>query len=146
MNKTIIAMIVVIISITGVIFGVNIYERQQYKNRMEISKEETLVDKINNQEEILDECTEEWESKNNKESETLQVNSTYEKEDKQEYILRNDKGKIVIYKINEDKKEEVYELTDIAVDYLTDEDKNNLNNGIRVYGKESLNQLIEDFE
>ena len=146
MNKTIIAMIVVIISITGVIFGVNIYEKQQYKNRMEISKEETLVDKINNQEEILDECTEEWESKNNKESETLQVNSTYEKEDKQEYILRNDKGKIVIYKINEDKKEEVYELTDIAVDYLTDEDKNNLNNGIRVYGKESLNQLIEDFE
>ena len=146
MNKTIIAMIVVIISITGVIFGVNIYENQQYKNRMEISKEETLVDKINNQEEILDECTEEWESKNNKESETLQVNSTYEKEDKQEYILRNDKGKIVIYKINEDKKEEVYELTDIAVDYLTDEDKNNLNNGIRVYGKESLNQLIEDFE
>lgn len=146
MNKTIIAMIVVIISITGVIFGVNIYEKQQYKNRMEISKEETLVDKISNQEEILDECTEEWESKNNKESETLQVNSTYEKEDKQEYILRNDKGKIVIYKINEDKKEEVYELTDIAVDYLTDEDKNNLNNGIRVYGKESLNQLIEDFE
>ena len=128
------------------VFGVNIYERQQYKNRMEISKEETLVDKINNQEEILDECTEEWESKNNKESKTLQVNSTYEKEDKQEYILRNDKGKIVIYKINEDKKEEVYELTDIAVDYLTDEDKNNLNNGIRVYGKESLNQLIEDFE
>ena len=146
MNKTIIAMIVVIISITGVIFGVNIYEKQQYKNRMEISKEETLVDKINNQEEILDECTEEWESKNNKESKTLQVNSTYEKEDKQEYILRNDKGKIVIYKINEDKKEEVYELTDIAVDYLTDEDKNNLNNGIRVYGKESLNQLIEYFE
>ncbi len=146
MNKTIIAMIVVIISITGVIFGVNIYEKQQYKNRMEISKEETLVDKISNQEEILDECTEEWESKNNKESKTLQVNSTYEKEDKQEYILRNDKGKIVIYKINEDKKEEVYELTDIAVDYLTDEDKNNLNNGIRVYGKESLNQLIEDFE
>ena len=31
-------------------------------------------------------------------------------------------------------------------DYLTDEDKLQIENGIKVYGKEALNQAIEDFE
>ena len=34
----------------------------------------------------------------------------------------------------------------VAVDYLTETDKVEIQNGIRVNGIEELNQLIEDFE
>ena len=64
----------------------------------------------------------------------------------QHFILRNDEGKITIYKINENNEEEVYEKTEISVDYLTETDKIEIQNGIRVNGIEELNQLIEDFE
>ena len=64
----------------------------------------------------------------------------------QHFILRNDNGKITIYKINEEMQEEVYEKTEISVDYLTETDKVEIQNGIRVNGIEELNQLIEDFE
>lgn len=62
------------------------------------------------------------------------------------YILKENEGKIIIYKIDENEQEELYETTEISVDYLTEEDKQNIKNGIRVNGKENLNQLIEDFE
>ena len=61
-------------------------------------------------------------------------------------LLREKDGKIVIYKIDENGQEKLYETTEIAIDYLTDEDKENIKNGIKVNGKEELNQLIEDFE
>ena len=64
----------------------------------------------------------------------------------QHFVLRNDDGKITIYKINENNEEEIYEKTEISVDYLTETDKIEIQNGIRVNGLEELNQLIEDFE
>ncbi len=64
----------------------------------------------------------------------------------QHFILRNDNGKITIYKINEEMQEEVYEKTEISVEYLTETDKVEIQNGIRVNGVEELNQLLEDFE
>lgn len=64
----------------------------------------------------------------------------------QHYILRNVDGKIVVYLIGEDDEESVFEMTDISVDYLTESDKIEIENGIRVNGKENLKQLIEDFE
>lgn len=64
----------------------------------------------------------------------------------QHFILRNDNGKISIYKINENNEEEIYEKTEISVEYLTESDKVEIQNGLRVNGIEELNQLIEDFE
>lgn len=64
----------------------------------------------------------------------------------QHFILRNDNGKITIYKINENNEEEIYEKTEISVEYLTESDKVEIQNGLRVNGIEELNQLIEDFE
>lgn len=64
----------------------------------------------------------------------------------QHYILRDDNGKITIYLINEEEQEEIYEKTEISVDYLTETDKIEIKNGIKVNGKEELNQLLEDFE
>jgi len=64
----------------------------------------------------------------------------------QHYILRNDNGKITIYLIKNNNEEEVYEKTEISIEYLTESDKAQIENGIRVNGNEQLYQLIEDFE
>lgn len=70
----------------------------------------------------------------------------YEGECGEHYILRENDGRIAIYKRDENNKEILFEQTEIATDYLTEADKIEIKNGIRVNGKESLNQLIEDFE
>jgi hypothetical protein len=70
----------------------------------------------------------------------------YSEECGQHFVIRNVEGKISIYRINENNEEELYEATDISVDYLTETDKIEIENGIRVNGKEELNQIIEDYE
>lgn len=62
------------------------------------------------------------------------------------YVLRDIDGTAVVFHILEDGTEEEYEVTDIATEYLTDNDKLNMQKGIEVNGKQNLNQLIEDYE
>lgn len=62
------------------------------------------------------------------------------------YMLRDVNGKINIYKLDEIGNEELLDETDIATEYLTEMDMINMENGLIVYGKENLNQLLEDFE
>lgn len=62
------------------------------------------------------------------------------------YIVKDKEGKVVIYKLLEDGTENEYEVIDISTEYITDTDKINMKNGIKVNGKQELNQLIEDFE
>ncbi len=64
----------------------------------------------------------------------------------QHFVLKEDEGKITVYKINENNEEEVYEKTEISVEYLSETDKNKIREGIKVNGIEELNQLLEDFE
>lgn len=149
MNKTIIAMLIFIVILTGIIVGINTYEKQQYANRQENVQTKNEVEQIASiDEEIYDDCTDEWENMNDEksESETLQVNSGYEKEEKTKFVLKDKYGKITIYKVDDNGEEEEYDITDIATDYLAEEDKQNLRNGITVSGEEALNQLLEDFE
>lgn len=62
------------------------------------------------------------------------------------YVLREEEEQIVIYRIDENDKETVYERTGILTKYLPETDKINIQNGLRVNGKEALNCLIEDYE
>lgn len=64
----------------------------------------------------------------------------------QHFVLKEDEGKITVYKINENNEEEIYEKTEISVEYLSETDKIKISEGIRVNGIEELNQLLEDFE
>ncbi len=64
----------------------------------------------------------------------------------QHYILKQEDGKIVIYKLSEEGKEVLYEKTDIAIDYLPNKDKEAIKEGYKINGKEKLNKLIESFE
>ncbi len=62
------------------------------------------------------------------------------------YVLRLKDNTIAIYKLEEDGAEVLEELTGISVEYLTQNDKLKIENGINVYGKEELNSMLEDFE
>ena len=62
------------------------------------------------------------------------------------YLVKEKDGKVVVYKILENGEEQEYETTQISTDYLTDTDKIEMQNGIRVNGQQELNQLIEDYE
>ncbi len=62
------------------------------------------------------------------------------------YLVKDNEGKVTVYKILEDGSQSLFEETDIYTEYLTDEDKENMKEGISINGKQELNQLIEDFE
>ena len=62
------------------------------------------------------------------------------------FIVKDVNGVVTVFKIKEDGTEEEYQITDIATEYLTDTDKIEMEKGIRVNGKQNLNQLIEDYE
>ena len=53
---------------------------------------------------------------------------------------------VIIYKEKENGVEELYQNTGISTEYLPETDQINLKNGIKVFGIENLNALIEDFE
>ena len=55
-------------------------------------------------------------------------------------------GKVTIYKILEDGTKQKFQETEISTEYLSEADKVQIKEGIRVNGKQNLNQLIEDFE
>ena len=143
MNRVIIVMIAIIVIISAIMVGMNIYQKQEYASKNNETQVQSEVAKVSQDEEIYDECTEEWENINNTQ-ETVQVNSNYKEQDK--YVLREKDGKIVAYKINQEGEEVEYLSTDIAVDYLAEDDKQNLKKGITASNKEELNQLLEDFE
>ena len=62
------------------------------------------------------------------------------------YIVKDINGIVTVFHVLEDGTEEEYQVTDIATEYLTDTDKIEMEKGIKVNGKQNLNQLIEDYE
>ena len=62
------------------------------------------------------------------------------------FKLKAEEGNVVIYIINNDGTESIYEKTNISSEYLTETDLINMQDGLEIYGKEELNQIIEDFE
>lgn len=62
------------------------------------------------------------------------------------FRLKVEDGKVVIYTVNTEGIESIYEKTNISSEYLTETDLINMQDGLEIYGKEELNQLIEDFE
>lgn len=62
------------------------------------------------------------------------------------FKLRVEDEKVVVYIVNNDGTESLYEKTNISSEYLTETDLINMQDGLEIYGKEELNQIIEDFE
>lgn len=62
------------------------------------------------------------------------------------FKLRVEEGNVVVYIVNSDGTESLFERTGISSEYLTETDLLNMQDGLEIYGKEELNQIIEDFE
>ena len=62
------------------------------------------------------------------------------------YVLKEKDGNIAIYKLDENKKEEFIETTEISTDYLEEEDLKRIKEGIFINTKKELNKTLEDFE
>lgn len=86
----------------------------------------------------------EWILKDYNEKE-VKLYKTCEEECDQEFILREKNGKIAIFRRRND-IEELFEETNIEIEYLTDIDKEKLKNGISLFGRENLNSTLEDYE
>lgn len=199
MNKVIVTMIAIIVIISAIFTAVAIVSSNQDEN----AKEEV---EISNQEEIYDECTDEYEAmqqetmKTNSEEEKTSPNcsltlKTYfkkcdhttsvylnlpenqvnlSKEEIQEkypnyvvqsfasnevvlyqekegecgehYLVKDDNGIVAVYKILEDGSLEKQETTGISTEYLPEADRVNMETGVKINGKQLLNQLLEDYE
>lgn len=53
---------------------------------------------------------------------------------------------IEIFRLNSEKEEELYLVTNILIDYLPQEDIKKLTSGIFVYGIDNINSILEDYE
>lgn len=62
------------------------------------------------------------------------------------FVLREKDGVIAIFVQDENGNETLNEITEISTEYLTQQDKLSLKEGIKAVGKEELNSILEDFE
>lgn len=100
---------------------------------------------VNKTQEDLEEKYQDWKIEKFSDTEII-LSKEEDGECGEHYIVRDNNGKVTIYEILEDGSEKEYEITDIGAEYLTETDKINMQNGVRINGKQSLNQFIEDFE
>lgn len=103
---------------------------------------ETMVNKTRND---LEEIYKDWNIVTFRNNEVL----FYKEEEKscgEHYIIKELDGNIVIYTIDDNGNLNLYEKTEIVVNYLPEEDINKLKEGIRVNGKQGLNEALEDYE
>lgn len=102
-------------------------------------------DLVNSTEEDIQEVYQGWNIESF-EPNQITLSRSIESECGEHYIIRDENGKVAIYRILENGTEELYENTEISTEYLPDADKDNMKTGIRANGKEELNQVLEDFE
>lgn len=61
------------------------------------------------------------------------------------YVLKEEDGYLAVYSDVTENIRNLVEKTDILIETLREEDKNDLESGIKIYGKNELSSLIEDF-
>lgn len=69
-----------------------------------------------------------------------------EKTNKEHYVLKEVNKYVKVYSVDDNEKQELYLSTDISTEYLPETDKISLKEGIHVYSKKELNEILQDFE
>ncbi len=75
--------------------------------------------------------------------------SIYNEVDKmcpEHYKIGVAEGVVNIYRRNENGEEELYEMTNISLEYLPEEEQAKLDSGIEIIGEEELNSVLENLE
>lgn len=125
------------------VFTFNTY----YKGCGHTVKEEKNAgeDVINKSEQEISEIYSDWDIKKFSENDVIlykEINGVCD----EEYIIREKDGNIVIFKLNNEGREILYDTTSIESQYLPETDLMQLKEGVKVRGLEKLNQIIEDYE
>ena len=150
MNKKLLILsisIILIIFIVFIIFKMSSKRNQKIdlneeaKNIVDISQSDEIIE-----DEVTDECLDEWEEYNKMISEKIEEASNNLTEDDTNYIIKDILGYIEVYYVDENNIEYLYKKTTIPTAYLSQEDVQSLKNGIKVVGSEALNKILEDFE
>lgn len=115
-------------------------ENTKIENKIETKKMEEISEEL-----VDDDCVAEWEEYEEYIKELEQASSMYQNEETH-YLVKAENNYIVVYYVDNAENNILYKDTGISIDYLGDEDVRNLKDGIDVYGVESLNKLLEDFE
>lgn len=82
---------------------------------------------------------------NQKEIYKKEENNTQNVEETTKYIIKSGENFIEVYE-NKNNTNTLIEITEIPLDYLTEEDKETLNEGIEVNSKEDIKKVLEDYE
>ena len=106
-----------------------------------VSKEEEISSEY-----VTDECSNEWKDYSLTVQEELKEASQNLNDENKTYIVKAEDNYIKVYYINNKNEEILYRVTDISIQYLGQNDVEELKQGIKVVGLQELNQLIEDFE
>ncbi len=121
--------------------------KRKYKECGHIIKEyKKITDElVNLTEKELLEKNEDWEIEKFSNMEVILIKDAEGVCD-EHYVLRENNGIIAVYKIGKENEETLEELTGISTEYLTENDKMEIEQGITVYGREELNSILENYE
>lgn len=146
-KKWILISLSTMIALLGIVIAMLIFKRnltQNSKAKIETLEIAGLSDPVS------DDCVEEWEEMQEQQN-ALETNSKdieipyNEIEQQKEFFIKEEEGRIVVYLIKNN-EEVLYEKTDFSIDYLPIDDRQNIQNGIKIYGEEALSQFLENFE
>lgn len=126
----------------------NITKKVYYKNcnHVIITTQSAEQGLVNLNEEELRKINNDWEIQKFSKEEVV-IYKEVEDFCHEHYLLKDKDGNIVIYMLNSRGEiEETLQETEIETEFLPEEDKENLESGIKIYTKKELNKIIEDFE
>ena len=148
MNKKVLIWSIIILTIISGIIVYRLLNKKQKEYGINENTQNILeISEISEQnEEVTDECLDEWDDYNEYISERVEEASNNISEKDTHYLLKDVYGYIEVYYLDENNKEYLYKKTDISTDYLSEEDIDDLQIGIEVVGIEALNKMLEDFE
>ena len=142
-KKVLISAIFIMIIIIGMSAVYTNNQSKKNENDVEnfVSQEEEISSEY-----VTDECSNEWRDYSLTVQEELKEASQNLNDENKTYIVKAEDNYIKVYYINNKNEEILYRVTDISIQYLGENDVEELKQGIKVVGLQELNQLIEDFE
>ena len=146
MEKKIMISLISLAVVGSLIFLIwSLIDNREIDSEIEVKENNNAVVNISN-EEIVDECTEEWDEYNEELQTAFEEANNNIADDETHYLLKGDNGYISVFYLDDNGEEFLYKKTNIATDYLSEEDIDELEIGIEVVGIEEVNKRLEDFE
>ncbi len=130
-----------------VAFDANLILKKYYNEcgHCQVNQVELPKEFINLTEKEIEEIYSEWEIENFDNKEVI-LKQNIDTMCDEHYVLRLGENNVEIYQMEEFDDFRLLQTTNIAREYLTNTDVNNLEEGIFIYGTGNLNSALEDFE